>query len=531
MGKRALLTGLFHETNTYVPSGAEHQFYNFKAQALINLFRGTDTVSGAYIDFCEKHSIEIVPTGSMYLGNPCGLIGYEFYQKMKKDILEGVKNAGKLDIVMLYFHGAAVVESIDDPESDIVRDIRAIVGNDTKIVALGLDLHGKCSKELDSLCDLISCVHKYPHIDFREKVEAGMNVLMDWFEEKLVPKRYVEYLPLLFPPCSTMMGTGEEILNKINSIYEKPGIIDVSYFHGFPYADTRFAGGYVLVTTDGDAKMAEDEAKSLASWIWDKREILNKPSMTVSEAISEVKSVLEASGKTLETNKIDLEKLEKDSNYRAELVKIANEANWGFVPDIEFGKPIIIHDTADNPGGGTAGSSTHLLRALLEENIDRTLFFGICDPITAKKAHEVGVGSVISIELGGGGINGEPLKADALVKTLSQGCLTSRAVAVGQRFDVGLVARLLIGKFEVVVTSEPWQGWDNTIPLLGGVDFRDYRVVALKSSAHFRAYFTPESRCIITADGEGGSSGLITTFKPETFKQVYPFDKETVYVK
>lgn len=529
MKKRALLTGLFHETNTYVPSGSEHQFYNFKGNALIELFRGTDTVSGAYIDFCEKHSIEIVPTGSMYLGNPCGLIGNKFYKKMKEDIIEGVKNAEKLDIVMLYFHGAAVVEGIDDPEADLVRDIRLIVGNDIKIVALGLDLHGKCSKELDSLCDLVSCVHKYPHIDFREKVESGMRILMDWLEGNIEPKRHVEYLPLLFPPCSTMMGVGADILNKIQSMYEDSGILDVSYFHGFPYADTRFAGGYVVVTTNGDYKKAEYEAKSLANWIWSQREILNKPSMSVPEAIDEVKSVLASYGRDTKNDKIDLERLEKDAIYRADMIEIAKETNWGFVPDITFGKPIIIHDTADNPGGGTSGRSTHLLRALMEENIEKTLFFGICDPVTAKKSHEAGVGSIISIELGGGGINGKPLKADAIVKTLSQGCLTSRAVAVGQRFDVGLVARLLIGKFEIVVTSEPWQGWDNTIPLLGGVDFRDYRVVALKSSAHFRAYFTPESRCIITADGEGGSSGLITTFKPTTFKTVFPFDKNTVY--
>lgn len=530
MKKKAILTGLFHETNTYVPPGTSHSFYNFKGSQLINLFRGTDTVSGAYIDFCEKNDIEIVPTGSMYLGNPCGLIDYDFYLNMKKDILEGVKNAGEIDIVMIYFHGAAVVKDIDDPESDLVCAIREIVGDKTKIVALGLDLHGKCSTKLDSLCDLITCVHKYPHIDFRNKVENGMQLLIDWMDEKINPKRHVEYIPLLFPPCSTMMGVGEEILNKVNIITKKPGILDVSYFHGFPYADTRFAGGYVLVTSDNDYSQAKEEAKNLASWIWDKREILNKPSMTISEAIEEVKNVLKASGVELKDDKIDLEKLESNIAYRTQMIKIAEETNWGFVPDSSFGKPIIIHDTADNPGGGTAGSSTHLLRALLEENFDKTLFFGICDPLVAKQAHTAGVGSRISIELGGGGINGKPVKADALVKTLSQGCLTSRAVAVGQRFDVGLVARLIIGKFEIVVTSEPWQGWDNTIPLLGGVDFRDYKVVALKSSAHFRAYFTTEAKAIITADGQGGSSGLITTFNPQNINSVYPFDMTTIYI-
>jgi len=39
---------------------------------------------------------------------------------------------------------------------------------------------------------------------------------------------------------------------------------------------------------------------------------------------------------------------------------------------------------------------------LKDENIDRTAYIGLCDPKTAKKAHEAGVGAVIDVEMGGG---------------------------------------------------------------------------------------------------------------------------------
>jgi len=530
--KRALMTGLFHETNTYVPPGGMEQFTRYAGLSALDQFRNTGSVCGGYIDFCEKNEIEVVPTGVIYFGNPCGLILKDSYQAMKQDILNGVREAGRLDLVMLFFHGAAFAEGVDDPEGDIVRSIRDILGKDVVIVALGMDLHGKYSEKFDGLVNWVSCVHNYPHTDFHERVLECMEYIPRVMNGSIHPARHVEYLPLVAPSTTTMGdGIGAKIRARIKEIQKKPGILDFCYFYGFPFGDSRYMGGYVVATTDNDLTAAKSEAQEFARWVWSLREQLNQRSMTIEEAVQAAVQQLKADGHYRERPRVDLDKLASDDVTRDASITRAKEWAYGFVPDADLKGPVVIHDTADNPGGGTAGRSTHLLRRLMEENPERTLFFGICDPGVAKKAHVAGVGGVIDIELGGGGeFDGEPVKAKALVKTLSDGRLTTRSVFVDTRYDVGPTARIIVGDFEIIVTSAPYQAFDNTMALLGGVDLRDYRIVALKSSTHFRAYFTPMARSIITADGPGGSSGIITTFKPTHMRMpVYPFNPDATY--
>ena len=44
------------------------------------------------------------------------------------------------------------------------------------------------------------------------------------------------------------------------------------------------------------------------------------------------------------------------------------------------GWPVTINDTSDNPGGGTPGDGTHLLRAFLEAGLQDSVFGGLYDP-------------------------------------------------------------------------------------------------------------------------------------------------------
>ena len=80
------------------------------------------------------------------------------------------------------------------------------------------------------------------------------------------------------------------------------------------------------------------------------------------------------------------------------------------------------------------------------------------------------------------------------------------------------------------VTSAAWQGFDNAQTLIGGIDPKDYRVVIVKSSTHFRAYFTLIADKVFTADGPEGTTTIVTNFKPVHLRgPVYPFDLGTKY--
>ena len=87
------------------------------------------------------------------------------------------------------------------------------------------------------------------------------------------------------------------------------------------------------------------------------------------------------------------------------------------------GGPVVVNDTSDNPGGGSPGDSTHLLRAMLDAGLDDACYAFIYDPATAAHAHDAGVGAMIRIRLGGktDAIHGTPIEADAYVKCLTDG--------------------------------------------------------------------------------------------------------------
>ena len=56
---RALLTGFFHETNTYATPGDLSFFTRTAGQNLIDQNRGANTPCGGYIEFCEKMTLNL----------------------------------------------------------------------------------------------------------------------------------------------------------------------------------------------------------------------------------------------------------------------------------------------------------------------------------------------------------------------------------------------------------------------------------------------------------------------------------------
>ncbi|MEM7276268.1 MAG: MlrC C-terminal domain-containing protein, partial [Actinomycetota bacterium] len=188
----------------------------------------------------------------------------------------------------------------------------------------------------------------------------------------------------------------------------------------------------------------------------------------------------------------------------------------------ERGGPVVINETSDNPGGGTPGDGTHLLRAMIDAGLDDAACFGfLFDHRAAAAANEAGVGATIDVALGGhhDDLHGETIETTAYVKALTDGrlVLTSPMVA-GTRANFGPSARLQIGGrggLDVIVTSRRRQTLDPEIFVLHGIDVTTRKIVALKSSQHFRAGFRDLASEIITADGPGLTTLDVTVFEHE----------------
>ena len=201
------------------------------------------------------------------------------------------------------------------------------------------------------------------------------------------------------------------------------------------------------------------------------------------------------------------------------------------------GRPVVLNETSDNPGAGTPGDGTYLLRAILEEMPDKACFAFINDPETAQAAHEAGVGSRIEVSIGGktDSLHGEPLQAEAYVKCLTDGkFIQSSPMWQGLEVDLGSSARLQIRGVEVVVCSMNAQVLDEQVFLLHGIDVGQYEVVGLKSSQHFRAAFEDIAERIITVDSPGLSTFDLTTYEYERLpRPTYPLDEveESNYIR
>jgi microcystin degradation protein MlrC len=252
--------------------------------------------------------------------------------------------------------------------------------------------------------------------------------------------------------------------------------------------DVPGAGAAVLAITDNNPELARSCATEVAEVVWAMRDALLPRSLSCEEAIA-----------------------------------LAMAEPLG---------PVVINETSDNTGGGAPGDGTHLLRAMLDAGLADSAFGFVVDPVTAAQAHAAGVGATIDVELGArtDRLHGEPIRARAYVKALTDGRFVDQAFAAGTQVDLGAMARLRVAGVDVLVSSRRSQTFDPEPFLLHGIDVRRCRVVALKSSHHFRAGFEDLARAIVTADPPG-----LTTQRVEALERlrvarpVWPLDAGADY--
>lgn len=485
---RIAVGGIEHETNTYAtesmgPTSLD-DFQQLRGDAIWEV-SGTRTFVGGFLSAIEEAGHEAVPLFWAWAG-PSGIIEAGTYDALKAEFIERLEAAMPVDAIAVSMHGAGVIEGIDDLEADFAAAIREVVGDDVPIV-VPLDLHGNITTAMGQRIDLMLGVQEYPHTDMFERGVEAIATLPDLVSGALQPTTHVERLPLLLPTSTTDAGPAADIRDLCLAAERQPGVIDVSFFHGFPYTDVPATGASIVVITNNDAALARKISADIASAVWDRRRDFITESLTPDVSIELATQALASTG-----------------------------------------GPVVINDTADNPGGGTPGDGTHLLSAMLTADVEGSCFGFIFDQTTAEIAHSAGVGATIDVRLGGrhGPLHGEPLDVTAYVKALTDGRLvyTSPMVA-GVRANLGKSARLTIGNVDVIVTSRRNQTFDAEVFMLHGIDVTRRSIIGLKSSQHFRAGFRDLASAIITADSPGLTTLDVNVFEhPAADGPLWPLD-------
>ena len=112
----------------------------------------------------------------------------------------------------------------------------------------------------------------------------------------------------------------------------------------------------------------------------------------------------------------------------------------------------VLADVRDNPGGGTAGDSTFLLRRMIERGITEAAFASIWDPQAVRICFAAGRGARLPLRFGGKASAGSGLPIDAeilVTRVVPDAFQTFRESIV----PMGDCAAIRVGGIDVILAS------------------------------------------------------------------------------
>ena len=480
-----------HETNSFSPVPTTiDSFSRMVGDDILKNFGNTHTVTGGFIDAANELNIELVPLLWSF-ATPSRSVEQDAYETLKTEFLNLLQGAGEIDGVALDLHGAMVTEEIEDAEADLISAVREIVGS--RPIVVTFDLHGNITPDTVQPPDVIIGFDTYPHVDTYERGVEAIEIMHNIVRGEIRPTMAYRQLPLLTSPPTqcTMRQPMTDLVKKLHQLESEDGVVTATLSMGFPFADIYHTGVSVLVTTDGNQALADRKAAEFARHIWSIRE-----------------------------------------SFRTDLVSIEDAIGYA---DRSEGQPIVLAEGSDNPGGGGPCDSTFILRAFVEADAQDAVVAIIADPESVAGAIEAGVGNRVNLNVGGKTDNkhGEPVSLEAYVKTISDGVYVRKGpMARGAVDSMGRTAVIKIGGVEVVLTEERSQPLDAEVLRSVGIEPRDRKLIALKSSVHYRADYTPIAREILEVDTPGVHSPNLANFRYENLRRpIYPLDPATQFAE
>jgi microcystin degradation protein MlrC len=169
-------------------------------------------------------------------------------------------------------------------------------------------------------------------------------------------------------------------------------------------------------------------------------------------------------------------------------------------------RPVVLADTQDNPGAGGNSDTVGLIEALLRQKAEGAVAGLLYDPATAAAAHAAGEGAEIELAIGEMSClpGHRPLAGRFRVEKLGDGRFEATGpFYAGNHMRLGPMARLAIDDLRILVSSRKQQAADQAMFRHLGIEPAAMKVLALKSSVHFRADFQPiaEAVLVVAADG------------------------------
>jgi microcystin degradation protein MlrC len=395
--------------------------------------------------------------GKVAFAMPAGITTRQAYEFLRDQMLEDIRAALPLDIVLLGLHGAMVADGYDDAEGDLLARVRALVGPDT-VIGAELDPHCHLTSVKCDYADLLVLFKEYPHTDMLERARELVELCVATAQRRVRPVKSVfdcRMINIFHTTREPMRG----IVDRIQALEGHDGVLSISIAHGFPFGDVADIGTRVLVITDDRRADGDKLAAQIGAELIALRERFMPAYPGCEEAIDEALA--------------------------------------------HSGQPVVLADSADNPGAGSAGDSTFLLRSLLNRQTSSAVLGPLWDPVAVSIAFEAGEGARLRLRIGGkcGVTSGDPVDAEVEVLRLARDA--SQDGLSGTRAPLGDVALVRIGGVQVVLNTTRTQAFGTDLFTQFGVDLASTKLVVVKSSQHFHAKFGPIASKVIYVDTPG----------------------------
>jgi microcystin degradation protein MlrC len=479
-----------HETNTFSPVPTPFESFaqnaaHFGADAY-NAFKGTNTPMAAFIDLAEKEGAEIT-TPIAAEAWPSGKVHADAYERITGAICDAV--AKGCDAVLLDLHGAMVSELTDDGEGTLLERIRGLAPGVP--IAVALDLHANVTEKMIVNSTVIAGYTTYPHVDMYDAGKRSGRMLIDMLKGGLKPTMAWANRPML--AHTLRMGTDEapmgDLVARAKAIEGKDALA-VTVFGGFPLADFQDAGLSVVSVTDDNPELAQEISQNLAQQAWQRR----------SEFVYDAEPLA------------------------ASVARAAKLADG----------PILLIDHADNCASGGTQDTMAVVAEVMRQKLADVAVGAIRDPEAVQKMIASGVGSRVTIPLGGKmdmpsiGRKGEPLEVTGTVKVISNGeFVVQGPMYTGVKMNMGNTAVLDAGSIQFVVIENNHEPFDLGMFRSVGIEPTAKRYLLLKSRIHYRAGFKPIAKHIVECNGTGVTGSDYSQFKFEKVRRpIYPLDIE-----
>ena len=396
---------------------------------------------------------------------PSGITTRHAYETLRDELLRDLRAALPVDMVLLGLHGAMVADGYDDCEGDLLTRVRAIVGPGV-VVGAELDPHNHLSAAMLAQANLLVCYKEYPHTDVKERALELVDLCAATVEKRIRPTLAVvdcEMVTLVH----TSRNPARAFVDRIQSLEGHDGVLSISITHGFPWGDVADMGTKVFVYTDNDPAQAAALARQLADELIAMREQLSPAYPDIDEALDQAMAF--------------------------------------------DGAPVVIADSADNPGGGAASDSTFSLRRMIERGIGNAVPGPLWDPIAVRIAFDAGVGAQLPLRIGGkiSALSGDPMDLQCTVKALTpslvQTGLSNTPTPMG---DCALVEA---NGIEILLVTLRNQAMGTDLFTGAGCELAGRKLIVVKSSQHFYASFSKIAATVIYADAPGSVARDLNT--------------------